>query len=52
MPNGTTLTALQLLQVADSNFTPATGLFYGGDVALTSDLNNILDGINSTGDIS
>jgi hypothetical protein len=52
VPNGTSLTVMQLLAVANANFNPATGLFYGGDPTLTGDLNNIFNGINSTGDIS
>jgi hypothetical protein len=51
VPNGTTLTVFQVMAIANANFNPTTGLFYGGDQALTSDLNNVLDGINSTGDI-
>ena len=51
VPNNTTLTVLQILQAANANFSPSTGLFYGGDQNLTSELNNVLDGINSTGDI-
>jgi uncharacterized repeat protein (TIGR01451 family) len=50
--NGTTLTVMQFIQAATDNFSPATGLFYGGDQTLTSDLNNVLNGINTTGDIS
>jgi hypothetical protein len=52
VPNGTTLTVFQVMAAANANFNPTTGLFYGGDQALTSDLNNVLDGINSKGDIS
>jgi hypothetical protein len=48
VPNGTTLPVTQLLQAADSNFNPSTGLFYGGDSTKTSALNNVLDGVNST----
>jgi hypothetical protein len=52
VPNGTTLTVMQILQIVDSNFNPSTGLFYNGDQTKTSEANNVLDGINSTGDIS
>jgi hypothetical protein len=52
VPNGTTLTVLQLLHIANVNFNPTTGLFYGGDPVLTSDLNNIFNGINQAGDIA
>lgn len=51
VPNGTTLTVFQVVAIANAHFNPTTGLFYGGDQALTSDLNNVLDGINSSGDI-
>jgi hypothetical protein len=52
VPNNTTLTILTLLQLANANFAPATGLFYNGDQTLTSELNNIFNGINTSGDIS
>lgn len=52
VPNGTTLTVSQVMAIANAHFNPTTGLFYGGDQALASDLNNVLDGINSSGDIS
>jgi hypothetical protein len=48
--NGTTLTVAQILKAANDNFDPTTGLFYGGDQAKTSALNNVLDGINSSGE--
>jgi len=51
VPDGTTLTVSQVMATANANFDPATGLFYGGDQTLTSDLNNVLDGINQAGDI-
>jgi hypothetical protein len=51
VPNGTNLTVIQVLMAASANFKPTTGQFYGGNQALTSDLNNVLNGINSTGDI-
>jgi hypothetical protein len=51
VPNGTSLTVMQILEVADANFDPATGLFYGGDPTLTSELNNVLAGITQAGDI-
>jgi hypothetical protein len=49
--NGTTLTVFQVMAAANANYNPITGLFYGGDPTLTSDLNNVLDGINQAGDI-
>lgn len=51
VPNGTTLTVFQVMAAANANFNPATGQFYGGSQALTSDLNNVLNGINTNGDI-
>lgn len=51
VPNGTTLTVFQALAAANANFNATTGLFYGGNQNLTSDLNNVLNGINSDGDI-
>jgi hypothetical protein len=32
-------------------YDPTTGLFYGGDQTKTSDANDVLNGINSKGDI-
>jgi uncharacterized repeat protein (TIGR01451 family) len=52
VPNDTSLTVLQILQIANANYNPSTGLFYGGDPNKTSQLNNVLNGINQTGDIS
>jgi hypothetical protein len=52
VPNGTSLTVFQIMAVANANFNPATGLFYGGDPTLTSDLNNVLAGITVAGEIS
>jgi hypothetical protein len=49
--NGTSLPVTQILQIVDSNFTPATGLFYGGNTSKTSQANDVLNGINSVGDI-
>ena len=43
---------IQLLKAVDANFSPATGNFYGGDQSKTSDANNVLNGINTTGDIT
>jgi hypothetical protein len=47
----TTLTVFQVLTIANANYNLTTGLFYGGSATLTSDLNNVLDGINQAGDI-
>ena len=49
---GSTATVLQILQAVNANFDPATGNFYGGDQTKTSDANNVLNGINTTGDIT
>jgi hypothetical protein len=48
--NNTTLTVTQILQIVDANFAPTTGFFYGGDQTKTSDANNVLNGINSSGE--
>jgi hypothetical protein len=50
--NDTTLTVFQVLMIANANYTPATGLFYGGNPTLTSELNNVLNGILQKGDIA
>jgi uncharacterized repeat protein (TIGR01451 family) len=50
--NGTTLTVLQILQFANNNFDAECGHFYVGDKTRTSDLNNVLSGINQAGDIN
>jgi uncharacterized repeat protein (TIGR01451 family) len=52
VPNGTTLTVLRILQIANQNFSLRTGLFYQGDSTKTSALDNLLDAINQAGDIS
>jgi hypothetical protein len=46
------LTVMQILQAIDANFTPSTGTFYGGDQTKTGDANNVLNGINTTGDVN
>ncbi|HYV35475.1 MAG TPA: SdrD B-like domain-containing protein [Gemmataceae bacterium] len=51
VPNGTPLPILQILQIADSNFASATGNFYSSDQAKTSQANDVLNNINSIGDI-
>jgi len=51
VPNGTTLTVFQVMAIANANYNPVTGLFYGGSATLTGDLNNVLNGINQAGDI-
>src|SRR5262249_13441675 len=49
--NGTSLTVSQVLSIVNNNFSPSTGLFYVGDQSLTSSANDVLNGINSIGDI-
>lgn len=51
VPNNTSLPVFQILQIVDNNFSAATGLFYGGNQSTTSLANNVLNGINTTGDI-
>jgi uncharacterized repeat protein (TIGR01451 family) len=51
-PGKTTLTVAQVMFEANKYFDPTTGLFYGGDQTKTSDLNNVLNAINTQGDIS
>jgi hypothetical protein len=48
--NNSTLPITQILQAVSSNFNPTTGLFHGGDQTLTSQANNVLDGINTSGE--
>src|SRR5207248_7907679 len=48
--NNTILTVGQVLTAVNANFSPTTGLFYGGDSTLTSAANNVLNGINTSGE--
>ncbi len=50
--NGSTLTVNQVLQILNSNYNPKTQQFYGGDQTLTTDANNVTNGINQGGDIN
>jgi len=50
--DSTSLNVLQLLSTANANFSPSTGVFYGGDQTKTSDLNNVMNGVNTKGDIN
>lgn len=50
--NNTSITVLQALSKANSNFTPSSGLFYGGNSTYTTDVNNVLNGINTAGDVA
>ncbi len=47
-----TLTVTQIMQIVNSNFNHSTGTFYGGDQTKTSAANNVLNGINTNGDIN
>jgi uncharacterized repeat protein (TIGR01451 family) len=49
--NSSSLSVLQILQILNNNNNPATKQFYGGNSTLTTDANNVTNGINSTGDI-
>jgi hypothetical protein len=49
--NNTSLTVMQVLQTLNSNYNPTTKQFYGGDTTLTTDANNVSNGINQSGDI-
>jgi hypothetical protein len=51
VPNNTSLPVTQILSLADAAFTPSTGLFSSGDATKTADFNNVLNGINTVGDI-
>src|SRR5262249_34018190 len=52
VPNNTTLSVLSVLQTLDTNFSPSSGTFYGNSQTLTTAANNIVNGINTTGDIT
>ena len=49
--NGTSLPVTTILQTVNSNFSSSTGLFFGGDQTKTSAANDVLNSINSVGDI-
>ena len=50
--NNTSLTVLAILNYMDNQFTPSTGVFYGGEQTKTSGANNVVNGINTTGDLT
>ena len=50
--NNTSLTVLSVVQTINSNYSPTTGTCYGGSSTLGSDANNVLNGINTTGDVA
>jgi hypothetical protein len=49
--NNTSLSVTKILQTVDANFGSTTGLFYGGDQTRTTDADNVLSGINTTGGV-
>jgi hypothetical protein len=49
--NNTVLSVMNIMQIVDANFTSSTGLFFAGDQTKTSAANNVLNGINTNGDI-
>ena len=52
MSNNTSLTVSTILQTLNSNFSPSTRHFYGGNSTNDSAANNVVNGINTTGDIT
>ena len=49
--NGTSVSVASVMSTVNSSFSPSTGLFYTGDQGKTSGANDVLNGINSVGDI-
>src|SRR5262249_55908766 len=50
--NNTYLPVSTVLQTLNNNFSPATGNFYGGNQTNTSAANNVVNGINTAGDLT
>ncbi len=50
--NNTSLTIMSILQTVNSNYSPTSGTFYGGSSSLGGAANNVLNGINTTGDVN
>ena len=50
--NNTSVAVLSILQTINSNYSPTAGTFYGGSSTLGGDANNVLNGINTTGDVA
>ena len=50
--NNASVSVLNVLQTLDSNFSRSSGTFYSNNQTLTTDANNVLNGINTTGDIT
>jgi hypothetical protein len=50
--NNSILSVQSILQTVNNNFSPSSGTFYNNNQTLTSAANNIVNGINTTGDIT
>ena len=50
--NNTNLSVVSVLQNLAANFSPASGTFFSNNQTLTGDGNNVVNGINTTGDIT
>ncbi len=48
--NNTTPSVTQILNAVNANFSPSAGTFYGGDSTNTGCANNVLNGINCSGE--
>ena len=46
------MTVMQVMQTVNNNFNSSNGTFFGGDQSKTSDANDVLNGINTAGDIN
>ena len=50
--NNSRLSVYRILQTLNSNFSPSTDCFYGNNQSLTGAANNVVNGINTTGDVT
>jgi hypothetical protein len=50
--NNASVSVLNVLHALDSNFSRSSGNFYSNNQTLTTDANNVVNGINTTGDIT
>ena len=50
--NNASVSVLSALHALDTNFSRSSGTFYNNNQVLTTDANNVLNGINTTGDIT
>ncbi len=50
--NNTNLSVTTVLQILNNKFSASTGNFYGGNQASTSAANNVVNGINTAGDLT